>query len=75
MDGGWALDIVQGKRSHLRPRPLLPSPTVGSDLDGNDLFYLALKYDQREPSFPATARKDGNIAQVISRVRGRERQA
>ncbi len=55
--------------------PVAPTPSAGATVESNDLFYLALKYDVLEPSFPATARKDGNIAQVIWRTRGRERQA
>lgn len=50
-----------------------PSPSAGSSPRYNDLFYLELKYDQLFPSVQGTSQKNGNIAQQIFRVRGRER--
>ena len=41
----------------------------------DDYGRLELRYDQLLSGVAGTLRKDGNIAQVISRVRGRERQA
>ena len=53
------------------PNPGDPARTYGA----NDLFALELRYDQLLSGVSGTARKDGNIAQVIWRTRGRERQA
>ena len=59
--------------------PVAPNPATVAfsedGPDGNDLFYLELKYDVLQSGLTGTPRKDGNIAQVIWRTRGRERQA
>ncbi len=57
--------------------PVAPAPTAGSTLDGNDLFYMDLKYDALSDvtGMNSTAQKNGNISQVFWRTRGRERQA
>ena len=59
--------------------PVAPNPATVAfsedGPDGNDLFYLELKYDVLQSGLTGTLRKDGNIAQVIWRTRGRERQA
>ena len=59
--------------------PVAPNPATvafsDDGPDGNDLFYLELKYDVLQSGLTGTVRKDGNIAQVIWRTRGRERQA
>ena len=59
--------------------PVAPNPATVAfsedGPDGNDLFYLELRYDQLLSGLTGTVRKDGNIAQVIWRTRGRERQA
>ena len=69
--GGTSVGIKVGTTAAAAPNPGTPSTTV----DANDLFYLELRYDQLLSGLSGTVRKDGNIAQVISRVRGRERQA
>lgn len=56
----------------------LPNPgatTVAQDIDRKDLFYMQLQYEVLHSGLSGTIRKDGNIAQAIWRVRGRERQA
>ena len=55
------------------PNPGAPSSRVSGVAD--DIFGLELKYDVLQSGLSGTARKDGNIAQVIWRTRGRERQA
>ncbi len=49
--------------------------TTGQADDTKDLFYMQLQYDVLHAGLAGTLRKDGNIAQSIWRVRGRERQA
>ena len=51
--------------------PALPNP---GNTGENDLFQLTLNYDQVELGVSGTAQYNGNIAQLIWRVRGRERQ-
>ena len=54
----------------------LPNPGPASSTpDDNDLFYLDLNYDQNETGIDHTSQRNGNIAQIIWRIRGRERQA
>ena len=53
----------------------MPNPGNNSNYQYNDLFYLELKYDQLQAGLPGTIQKNGNIAQAIWRVRGRERQS
>ncbi len=54
----------------------LPNPGIsGTNPDQNDLFYLELNYDQLQGSVGGDAQKNGNIAQVHWRVRGRFTQA
>jgi RHS repeat-associated protein len=56
--------------------PTMPNPGASNATpDLNDLFYLELKYDQLQSGLSGTAQKNGNISQIIWRVRGRERQA
>jgi hypothetical protein len=43
--------------------------------DPNDLFFLELKYDNLIPGMSGTLQRNGNIAQLQWRTRGRERQA
>lgn len=43
--------------------------------DSSDLFFLNLRYDTLQSGLSGTTCKNGNISQVIWRVRGRERQA
>ncbi len=52
-----------------------PVPTSSGTPDNNDLFYLELKYDALFSGMPGTVQKNGNIAQMQWRTRGRERQA
>ncbi len=49
--------------------------TTGQADDTKDLFYMQLQYDVLHTGLNGTFRKDGNIAQAVWRVRGRERQA
>ncbi|MEZ4995311.1 MAG: RHS repeat-associated core domain-containing protein [Saprospiraceae bacterium] len=51
--------------------PALPNP---GNTGENDLFQLKLNYDQVELGASGTSQYNGNIAQLIWRVRGRERQ-
>ena len=56
--------------------PALPNPGAASGTpDNNDLFYLELQYDQLYAGLTGTVQKNGNIAQAVWRVRGRERQS
>jgi RHS repeat-associated protein len=53
----------------------VPNPGVASStLDNNDLFHFELKYDVLQTGWTGSGPKNGNIGQVIWRVRGRERQ-
>lgn len=54
----------------------MPNPgAANATPDLNDLFSLELKYDALQANIPGTTNKNGNISQVIWKVRGRERQA
>ncbi|NUO03198.1 MAG: RHS repeat-associated core domain-containing protein, partial [Saprospiraceae bacterium] len=53
-----------------------PDPSGSSSTpDNNDLFYIGLFYNSLQTGLPGTAQSNGNIAQVVWRTRGRERQA
>ncbi|MBK7939720.1 MAG: hypothetical protein IPJ82_22700 [Lewinellaceae bacterium] len=53
-----------------------PNPGAASSTpDNNDLFYLGLKYDVLQSGLSGTAQKNGNISQLVWRIRGRERQS
>ena len=53
-----------------------PNPSAASSTpDNNDLFYLDLKYDVLQSGLSGTVQKNGNISQVVWRIRGRERQS
>lgn len=54
--------------------PTAPNPTSSTTPDLNDLFYLELKYDNLFSGMGGTVQKNGNIAQMNWRTRGRERQ-
>ncbi len=54
--------------------PALPTPGLGTSPDQNDLFYLELRYDNLFSGMTGTLQKNGNIAQMQWRTRGRERQ-
>jgi RHS repeat-associated protein len=82
-DQGWLTTInaasLGGTNTGLAACPTnqgMPSPGAASTTpDLNDLFYLELKYDVLQSGLTGTAVKNGNISQVLWRVRGRERQA
>jgi len=53
-----------------------PDPSGSSSVpDNNDLFYLGLFFNSLQTGLPGTAQSNGNIAQLVWRTRGRERQA
>jgi hypothetical protein len=77
---GWLRTInssvLGGSNVALQNCAVAPNPgavSFNANPDNNDLFYLELNYDQVLPVLGGTLRKNGNIAQAIWRIRGRER--
>jgi RHS repeat-associated protein len=69
--GGTAISFPACPTAQGMPNPGAANATP----DLNDLFSLELKYDALQANIPGTTNKNGNISQVIWKVRGRERQA
>jgi len=75
---GWLTGInssgLSGAQAALPLCGGVPSPgSPGTSPDANDLFSLALRYDQRYTGTAGTIKKNGNISQAVWQVRGRER--